>query len=874
MTQHFVPLNFQSLSGSLDVQAPANGNLAPPGHYMLFIVDNSGVPSVAAFLRLPTPAEDVEPPTVSITNPTSGQNVSGTITVSAAASDNFGVVGVQFKVDGNNLGAEDTTNPYSVSWNTTTVANGNRTLTAVARDAAANTTVSSPVTVNVANPVDTTPPSTPTGVTATPVSATQINVTWSAATDNVGVTGYRVFRDGVSVTTVTTTSYSDTGRQPSTTYSYTIAALDGAGNSSPQSSPPATATTPAITGLIAAYGFNEGTGTVTADATGKGHTGTVSNATWTPAGKYGSAVLFNGTNSWVTVADANDLDLTTGMTLEAWVFPTAAATAATSRNVVIKERSGGEVYNLYADTDTHIPAAYVVKSAAPNSPIGANGSVQVPLSVWTHLAATYNNSNLNLYVNGNLVRSVATSGALLTSTGVLRIGGNSVWGEFFQGIIDEIRIYNRALTQAEIQADMNTPVGGTPAPNTAPTISVIGPQTTSEDTASGAIAFTVGDAETAAGSLTVSGSSSNTTLVPNGNIVFGGSGANRTVTVTPAGNQTGTANITVTVSDGQLSTPTSFQLTVNAVNDAPTITGIANQTTTTGVAVGPLSFTIGDIETAASNLTVSGSSNNTTLVPNGNIVFGGSGANRTVTVTPAGNQTGTANITVTVSDGQLSAPTNFMLTVTVTPTGLVAAYGFNEGTGTSVSDAAGKGHTGTVRSGTWTTLGKFGNALSFNGTNTWVTVADKNDLDLTTGMTLEAWVFPTTGNGVRDIIIKEGSNADIYNLYARNGGGHPESNVLVGGSNRTAEGTALAANVWTHVAGTYDGTAVRLFINGVQVASTTVGGSIATSTGPLRIGGNSVWGEFFQGRIDEVRIYNRALTQTEIQNDMNRPIIP
>src|SRR5262249_23663086 len=184
MNQRFVPLNFQSLSGSLDVQAPANGNLAPPGYYMLFIVDDSGVPSVAAFVRLPTPAEDIEPPTVSITNPPSGQNVSGTITVSANASDNMGVVGVQFKVDGNNLGAEDTTNPYSVSWNTTTVANGNRTLTAVARDAAGNTKVSSPVTVNVANPEDATPPSTPTGVTATTVSATQINLAWSASTDN------------------------------------------------------------------------------------------------------------------------------------------------------------------------------------------------------------------------------------------------------------------------------------------------------------------------------------------------------------------------------------------------------------------------------------------------------------------------------------------------------------------------------------------------------------------------------------------------------------------------------------------------------------------------------------------------------------------
>ena len=154
------------------------------------------------------------------------------------------------------------------------------------------------------------------------------------------------------------------------------------------------------------------------------------------------------------------------------MFPTAAATASTWRNVIIKERSGGEIYNLYADTDTHIPAAYVVKSASPNAPVGANGTAQVPSSAWTHLAVTYNNSSLNLYVNGSLVRSVATSGALLTSTGVLRIGGNSVWGEYFQGIIDEVRIYNRALSQAEIQSDMNTPIST--ASNMAPTITAIG----------------------------------------------------------------------------------------------------------------------------------------------------------------------------------------------------------------------------------------------------------------------------------------------------------------------------------------------------------------------------------------------------------------
>jgi formylglycine-generating enzyme required for sulfatase activity len=100
--------------------------------------------------------------------------------------------------------------------------------------------------------------------------------------------------------------------------------------------------------------------------------------------------------------------------------------------------------------------------------------------------------------------------------------------------------------------------------NSAPTISDIAAQTITAGNNTGALAFTVGDAQTAAGSLTVSGSSSNTTLVPNANIVFGGSGANRTVTVTPASSQTGTATITVTVSDGSLSASDTFLLTVNS----------------------------------------------------------------------------------------------------------------------------------------------------------------------------------------------------------------------------------------------------------------------------------------------------------------------
>ena len=137
--------------------------------------------------------------------------------------------------------------------------------------------------------------------------------------------------------------------------------------------------------------------------------------------------------------------------------------------------------------------------------------------------------------------------------------------------------------------------------NDPPTISDIPDTSIDEDTNTGAIGFTVGDVETAPGSLIVSGTSSNTTLVPNGSIVFGGSGANRTVTITPAPNANGTTTITVSVDDGTDITSDIFVLTVNAVNDAPTAND-QSVTTTQNTAL-PITLTGSDLETPSGNLT-------------------------------------------------------------------------------------------------------------------------------------------------------------------------------------------------------------------------------------------------------------------------------
>jgi hypothetical protein len=99
--------------------------------------------------------QDVTPPAISLTSPTNGSTLSGTVNIAATATDNIGVVGVQFQLNGTNLGPEETTTPFSLSWDTTGVAPGPYTLSAIARDAAGNTTSSAPLTVSISSPPST-----------------------------------------------------------------------------------------------------------------------------------------------------------------------------------------------------------------------------------------------------------------------------------------------------------------------------------------------------------------------------------------------------------------------------------------------------------------------------------------------------------------------------------------------------------------------------------------------------------------------------------------------------------------------------------------------------------------------------------------------
>jgi cytochrome c peroxidase len=466
--QRFVPLQYTKVAGGVQVQAPVNSDFAPPGYYMLFLVNEAGVPSTARFMRFPAPYEDLIAPTAP-SGLTAGGATAGSVSLSwQAATDNVGIhryeihrsVTPAFVPSAATLRAQATTTNFTDS----VLVAGTYHYAVVAIDAAGNSSPASNV-VAVAVTSDTTAPivSIASPAAGATVSGT-ITVT-ASATDNVGVAGVQLRVDGISIgpeDTVAPYAFSwTTTAAASGTHVLTVVARDAAGN---------TATSPAANvvvantappqpgGLVAAYGFEQGSGTAVADSSGNNNNGTIAGATWTTQGRFGNALSFDGVNDMVSIADAASLDLTTGMTLEAWVYPTVSSGY---RTVVLKETPGNLAYTMFASGNTSRPIGEVVIGGNYRSAVGSSS---LPVNAWSHVATTYDGSTLRLFVNGVQTGSLATSGAIATSSLPLRIGGNTIWGEYFAGRIDEVRVYNRALSVTEIQGRMNAPVVGGFAP--------------------------------------------------------------------------------------------------------------------------------------------------------------------------------------------------------------------------------------------------------------------------------------------------------------------------------------------------------------------------------------------------------------------------
>ncbi len=196
-----------------------------------------------------------------------------------------------------------------------------------------------------------------------------LTLSWNASTDNVGVTGYNLYRSGTAVgsNNASTRTYTFSGLSCGTTYQLWPSTQWTRPATARPSRPRTARPRPAPHrlsrgGLVAAYSFNGGSGSTLADSSGRGNAGTISGPSWTTAGKNGGALTFDGVNDLVTVADTASLDLTTGMTLEAWVRPTASTSW---RTVVTKEQSNNLVYGLFSNSDAAQPSGIVSIGSSP-----------------------------------------------------------------------------------------------------------------------------------------------------------------------------------------------------------------------------------------------------------------------------------------------------------------------------------------------------------------------------------------------------------------------------------------------------------------------------------------------------------------------------
>jgi putative cell wall-binding protein/chitodextrinase len=408
------------------------------------------------------PPADTTKPSVFITAPLSGAAVSGSVALAAAASDNVGVSRVEFRVDGT-LVLSDTAAPYAATWNAAAAAPGSHTITATVYDAAGNTSVA---TVSVTRP-DTTAPGAPTGVSAVALSTTSIGVSWTASSDASGINEYRVYSGGALRATVTGTSATVTGLVPSTSYSFSVVAVDNAGNVSGNSAT-ASATTPSLPDTTA------------------------------PAAPTGVVAATLGTDSirvsWSASSDASGIKeyrVSMNGALQVTVTGTSAtvtglaAGTSYSFSVVAVDNAGNVSGNSATASATTDPVP--VDTTPPTVPTGVTATATGPTSIAVSWDSSYDLSGIKhylVYMNGALRATV--TGTSTTVTGLLPQTPYS----FSVVAVDNASLANVSGYSSSVS--VTTPA--TPVDTVAPVISVSGVANGSTYSAPVTIMFSASDA--------------------------------------------------------------------------------------------------------------------------------------------------------------------------------------------------------------------------------------------------------------------------------------------------------------------------------------------------------------------------------------------
>jgi len=729
------------------------------------------------------------------------------------------------------------------------------------------------------------PPSPP--VLATPASgttgvATNPTLSWNAST---GAVSYRLqlSTDSTFATTfvdqsgISTTSYAATGLAVNTRYFWHVNATNSGGTSA-YSTPFNFTTLPAPAGLVAAYAFDEGSGTTVADKSGNNLTGTINGAAWTAGGKYNSALSFNGTSAYVDLGNPALLQLTGSMTVSAWV--NAAANPPDDGQIVAKSNdASGWQFKTTPDTGPETFGIAVSPTATGHAQ--RYTTTVRALNTWYYVAGVYDATakTLSTYVNGVLNNGTLSGTVAATQVNAAvnvnigrRLTTGTTGGFYFNGLIDEVRIYNRALSQAEIQADMNTPLG-TPTPPPAPPVLASPANGTTGVATNPTLSW---NASTGAASYRVQVSTDSTFAT-----TFADQSGITTTSYAASGLAAGTRyfwHVNATNAGGTSAYSGAFSFTTSSPPPPPAVPVLATPANgATGVAVAPALTWNASTGAATYRLQLSTDSTfATTFIDQAGIT--------TTTYTASGLANSKKyfwHVNATNAGGTSAYSGAFSFTTAALPSGLVAAYAFDEGSGTTVADKSGNNLTGTINGATWTS-GKYGNALSFNGTSAYVDLGNPALLQFTGSMTVSAWVNAAANPPDDGQIVAKSNDASGWQFKTTPDTG-PETfgfavSPSAGTHTQRYTTTVRALSTWYYFAGVYDATAKTLstYVNGVldngtlsgAVGATQVNAAVNVNIG-RRVTTGTAGGYYFNGVIDEVRIYSRALSQAEIQSDMN-----
>ena len=493
------------------------------------------------------------------------------------------------------------------------------------------------------------------------------------------------------------------------------------------------------------------------DSVGGNH-GTLYNVTNYASGEVQQAFTFNGVNQWVEIPDSPSLNPTNALTVEVWVY--VSGNPNTDVAAVIYKFSPVDVslnkYQIathYINGQLHFYPVIMLPGWTY-----FDGKTVIQFNTWYHVAMTYDGSSLSLYVNGALDGSIAASGPIIPKPVPLRIGGASTGPWFFNGRVDEVSLYDRALTASEVQA-----------------------------------------------------------------IYLAGSA-------------------------GKCFAPTLPAVTVQPANQSAPLGGMATFTAT-ATGTGPLSY-----QWLFGSVNIAGATNSTLTITN--LQFANAGV-YSIMVSNSVGAVISSTATLTVTGGSCVPPS----------AGLVSWW---KGDGNAL-DSVGGNH-GTPYNVTNYAPGEVQQAFTFNGVNQWVEIPDSPSLNPTNALTVEAWVY-VSGNPNTDFasVIYKFSPVDVslnqYQIATHyiNGQLHFFPIIMLPGWTDFDGKTLIQFNTWYRVAMTYDGSSLSLYVNGALDGSIAASGPIIPKPVPLRIGGASTGPWFFNGRVDEVSLYDRALSASEIQ---------